>query len=58
MEKEFIVKAGKSYEDEFGNEVENVKYCNSFDNLEDAEKCIQEKQLNNYQFCKIEIHYS
>ncbi|EOE5319289.1 hypothetical protein ACKGF9_001345 [Providencia rettgeri] len=57
MNKDYVVLAGK-HEDYQGESIENIKFCDSFDNLEDAEKCIQENQLNTYPICKIEIHYS
>ncbi|HGM9895930.1 TPA: hypothetical protein ACKREA_003654 [Proteus mirabilis] len=57
MNRSYVVLAGKQ-EDYQGESVENIKYCNDFDSLEDAEKCIQENQLNTYPICKVEIHYS
>lgn len=57
MNRDYVVLAGK-YEDYQGESVENIKFCDSFHNLEEAEKCIRDKQLNNYPICRVEIHYS
>lgn len=57
MNRDYVVFAG-DYEDYQGKSVENIKYCDSFHNLEEAEKCIRDKKLNNYPICRVEIHYS
>ncbi|CDG98488.1 hypothetical protein XBP1_310003 [Xenorhabdus bovienii str. puntauvense] len=55
MKKEFHVVAGKyeTFDDELE---ENVKFCDFFDTIEEAKKCVIDNKLTSYPFCRIETH--
>ncbi|WP_446471302.1 hypothetical protein [Xenorhabdus stockiae] len=54
MEKVFHVLAGKL---EYCMDVptENIKFADVFDSMEEAEKCVIEKQLTSYPLCYIRV---
>lgn len=54
MTLEFTVLAGKPDDDD-GRYHENIKYCNSAESFEAAQKIISDNQLYTYPICRIEV---
>ncbi|HIE0939508.1 TPA: hypothetical protein ACXJPN_002700 [Serratia marcescens] len=54
MTLEFTVLAGKPDDDD-GRYCENIKYCNSAESLEAAQKIISDNKLYTYPICRIEV---
>lgn len=54
MALEFTILAGKP-DDNDGQYYENIKYCNSAESLEAAQKIISDNKLYTYPICRIEV---
>ncbi|AHK21990.1 hypothetical protein BF17_16535 [Yersinia similis] len=50
----FTVLAGKPDNDD-GAHYENIKFCDSADSMEAAQKIIQDNKLYTYPICRIEV---
>ncbi|HEM7577700.1 TPA: hypothetical protein U2J86_004736 [Serratia marcescens] len=54
MALEFTVLAGKPDDDD-GRYCENIKFCDSADSFEAAQKIISDNKLYTYPICRIEV---
>ena len=54
MELSFTVLAGKPDNDD-GAYYENIKFCDSADSMEAAQKIVQDNKLYTYPICRIEV---
>ncbi len=50
----FTILAGKPDSDDGAN-YENIKFCDSADNMEAAQKIVQDNKLYTYPICRIEV---